>query len=377
MVFIFAVITVLFLAYANGANDNFKGVATLLGSGTSDYRKALLWGTLTTAAGSLTALVLAQGLLASFSGRGLVPQEVVAMKGYQLSVVLAAAVTVISATKFGIPVSTTHALTGALVGAGLLASSSGVNFGQLRTGFFAPLLVSPLLAVILTFMVYPLLRFVRARLNVTNETCVCVGTEIVDNSPQRTYRGNVLALTAVESLPLLTAGNKASCRERYTGKGLVVSAKSLLDGLHYLSGGIVSFARGINDTPKIAAILLAGNAISPLTAIVGVTLFIAAGGILSARPVAEIMAYRVTRMNAGQGVTANLVTGFLVIFASRLGLPVSTTHVSCGSLFGIGAATGQGHWRVIAGILLAWFITLPVAALLGAVLFVLVRRLTG
>ena len=69
-------------------NDNLKGVATLRGSGTSDYRKALLWGTLTTAAGSLTALVLAQGLLSAFSGRWLVPQEVVAMKGYQLSVVL-------------------------------------------------------------------------------------------------------------------------------------------------------------------------------------------------------------------------------------------------------------------------------------------------
>ena len=45
----------LFVAYANGANDNFKGVATLFGSGTTDYRKALFWATITTFAGSVTA----------------------------------------------------------------------------------------------------------------------------------------------------------------------------------------------------------------------------------------------------------------------------------------------------------------------------------
>ena len=52
------------------------------------------------------------------------------------------------------------------------------------------------------------------------------------------------------------------------------------------------------------------------------------------------MAHRVTDMNPGQGFTANALTALLVIGASRLNLPVSTTHVSCGSLFGIGAVTG-------------------------------------
>lgn len=64
---------VLLLAWSNGANDNFKGVATLYGSGTTTYRKALAWATLTTLAGSLLTLVLAAGLVKTFSGRGLVP----------------------------------------------------------------------------------------------------------------------------------------------------------------------------------------------------------------------------------------------------------------------------------------------------------------
>ncbi len=71
-------------------------------------------------------------------------------------------------------------------------------------------------------------------------------------------------------------------------------------------------------------------------------------------------------MNQGQGFTANLVTAALAIFAHGLGMPVSTTHVSCGSLFGLGFVSGKGNGRMIRSILLAWIVTLPLAALLGA-----------
>ena len=67
-------IAVCFLAYANGANDNFKGVASLYGSGTCGYRKALAWAAVTTLAGSVTALFVAQSLLAKFSGKGWCPR---------------------------------------------------------------------------------------------------------------------------------------------------------------------------------------------------------------------------------------------------------------------------------------------------------------
>jgi PiT family inorganic phosphate transporter len=87
---------------------------------------------------------------------------------------------------------------------------------------------------------------------------------------------------------------------------------------------------------------------------------------ISARLVAETMSHRITGMNPGQGFTANIVTALLVIGASSLGLPVSTTHVSCGALFGIGTVTRQARWRTIGEIVLAWLITLPVAGLLGA-----------
>src|ERR1043165_5617811 len=66
-------IAICFLAYSNGANDNFKGVASLFGSRTCNYRTAIGWATITTGAGSIAAIFLAQSLLKKFSGKGLVP----------------------------------------------------------------------------------------------------------------------------------------------------------------------------------------------------------------------------------------------------------------------------------------------------------------
>lgn len=121
----------LLLVYANGANDNYKGVATLLGSGTASYRRALLWATVTTALGSLTALVLARGLLAAFAGKGLVRAEVVADPIFPTAVALSAGLTV---------------LLGGLGWAGLVASPVGINTATLATGFLLPLLTSPVVS---------------------------------------------------------------------------------------------------------------------------------------------------------------------------------------------------------------------------------------
>src|SRR5712692_8346252 len=106
-----------FLAYSNGANDNFKGVATLFGSGTTNYRRALVWATLATFLGSVTAIVWSQTLLKNFSGRGLVADELVAQPTFVAAVATAAGLTVLLATTIGMPISTTHSLVGALVGA--------------------------------------------------------------------------------------------------------------------------------------------------------------------------------------------------------------------------------------------------------------------
>tara|TARA_R110000850_G_scaffold54619_4_gene130020 strand:- start:2117 stop:3250 length:1134 start_codon:yes stop_codon:yes gene_type:complete len=362
----------LFLAYANGANDNFKGVATLFGSGTSNYRKALLWAALMTALGAIVAIFVANGLLEAFKGKGLVPPEIASLPAFGLSVALAAAVTVMLATRLGFPISTTHALIGGLVGAGLVASPEGIHSDKLLSGFLVPLIVSPVIAVVASVGLYPLFRWMRKVVRVNKETCLCVGSEVVASAP---YPADVdtLVSQAEIAMPLIQIGDNAECRDRYTGYVLGIGAESVLDRAHYLSAGAVSFARGLNDAPKIAAIMLVGGALSPWFALSAVTVSMALGGLISARRVAETMSLKVTKMNHGQGFTANLITAFLVIVASRFGMPVSTTHVSCGSLIGIGTITRQANWKTVGNILLAWVVTLPLAGGLAALFFVGLR----
>lgn len=367
MMIFMILIAVACLAYANGANDNYKGVATLFGSGTTTYRRALTLATLATLLGSLTAMAMAETLLKSFSGKGLVNVELASTAEYGAAVALGAGLTVLLATRVGMPISTTHSLIGALVGSGW-AAGSAINYHKLGSGFVIPLLLSPIIAIAAALLIYPLLSHVRKRWGITSETCLCVGSETVEVLPAACQ---IVALERAEQLSI-QLGDVVTCESRYQGQMLGINSETAVDRLHYLSAGMVSFARGLNDTPKIAALLLLAPALGRIgsTAIVG--LLIAAGGLFSARRVAETMSQKITTMNHGQGFTGNLITSMVVIGASRLGLPVSTTHVSCGSLFGIGTVTGQARWSMIGKILGAWVITLPLGALLGAICYGLI-----
>src|SRR5260370_19985836 len=239
---------VCFVAYSNGANDNFKGVASLFGSRTCSYRTAIGWATVSTFAGSLAAMFLAQELLKRFSGKGLVPDALTASPGFVVAVALGAGLTVLLATQLGFPISTTHGLTGALVGAGLVAVGGRVNLAALGKGFVLPLLLSPLLAVALGAIVYLAARLARRRLAISKEMCICGGVE-EGASPAAQPDGVAVA----RSLPRLTVtvDETSACVEKYTGTVLGVNAGRLLDVLHFCSAGAVSFARGLNDTPKI------------------------------------------------------------------------------------------------------------------------------
>ncbi len=364
----FAVLLVagaIFLAYANGANDNFKGVATLYGSDTLRYRPALAWATASTLAGSVASIFLAQSLVIRFSGKGLVPDAIAASPEFLLAVAIGAGLTVMIATFTGFPISTTHSLTGALAGSGLVAVGSAVNIGVLGTKFALPLLVSPLVAVILAAVVYRTLRALRLHAGITRETVAVVS----DGSESTLPDGSVVALAdSSRGWPRVRL-TQTRTEERYAGSIFGISSQQVLNAAHIMSAGVVSFARGLNDTPKIVAIIIAVQALRIEMGMVFVALAMALGGIVNARRVAVTMSQRITPMNHGQGFAANLVTGILVIFASRWGIPVSTTHVSVGALFGIGASSRSADPRVVSNIVLAWVLTLPVAAVLAGLAY--------
>ncbi len=351
------------MAYSNGANDNFKGVATLFGSKTVSYKSALTLATIATLLGSISSIILAESLVKSFSGKGLVPDTITTSPNFLISVVLATALTVILATLFGFPVSTTHALTGGLVGGGFMAVGSQVNLSVLGKAFFLPLLLSPFIAIFLSFISYLFFRFVRIKTGIAKEYCVCIDN-VKQSIPMPEANASILA-PALE-MPSIVVANKEKCKEKYLGEIFGVKTQSLIDSAHYLSAGTVCFARSLNDTPKIVALLLAIKSENLYISMIAVSIAMMIGGLLNSKKVAETMSKKITTLNSGQAFTANLVTGFLVIFASKLGVPVSTTHVSVGSLFGIGFITKEVNLKVISSIILSWVLTLPISALLSA-----------
>jgi PiT family inorganic phosphate transporter len=129
----------------------------------------------------------------------------------------------------------------------------------------------------------------------------------------------------------------------------------------------------MNDVPKLASVFLIGQVLSPTAAIAGVAAAMLIGGVVQSRKIAETMGTKMTEMNPGQALTANLSTAAIVLFSSKLGVPVSTTHVACGSLFGIGASTGGLRTDMLKKILLAWAFTLPVGGLFGCLYFLALR----
>ncbi len=306
------ILATLAVAYANGANANFKGVASLVGSGTTSYWTAVRWATLTTAAGCLMAVFGSSAMLQTFSGKGIVPDALAAQPSFIFAVAAGAAIANLLATRLGFPVSTTHMLMGGLLGAGIAAQPDGVNFAKLWDTFARPLLLSPVIAVGVGAVFYLVLKVLRL-------------------APDHRTR--------------------------------------TLDALHFLSGGAVCFARGLNDTPKMAALLTGVAGLGATTSMLLILAIMAVGGLISARHVADTLANKITGMNPGQGFAANLATSVLTTTASLHGLPVSTTHVSVGALLGIGITTQQAKWKTVILVLLAWVLTLPSAALLSVLLF--------
>jgi len=106
-----------------------------------------------------------------------------------------------------------------------------------------------------------------------------------------------------------------------------------------------------------------------------VAMAVAVGGALGAARVARTMSKKITPMAVPEAVGANLVAAALVTLASRFALPVSTTHVTSGGLFGIGLLRRrEADWKQVRDIALSWVATLPIGAVLAVMFYQLLRQ---
>ena len=311
---ILLVVFVLFLAFSNGSNDNFKGVATLYGTGLVKLQTAIFWSTIFTLMGVILSIVFAENMVKLFSGKGLVSDDLTQSIPFILSVVISTGITVLLATRLGMPISTTHGLIGGLVGAGLANDYSGVELSFLLKTFLWPLLLSPVVAALLG-----------------------------------------LQLRKLSSLsPTFELKNR---------------------WLHWFSGIAICAMRGMNDAPKLAGMLLLvpflGLKMSLL--LIGVAMCI--GGWLNSKKIAETLGQKLAKMDEADGTMASFSTFLMVGSANLLALPVSTTHVNVGSIYGVSLFSKNGQLKTLFGILKSWLLTLPVAAILAFIIYKMIQFL--
>lgn len=354
------------LAAANGANDVPKGVATLAGAGVTRYRTAIVWGALTTLVGSLVSLRLAEELTELFS-KGIITTT--PTPAFTLAVLVGTVAWVAFATITRVPVSTTQALLGALVGAGLVLGGGSVAWGALPEKVLLP----AVLAISVAYGISFLLNLIRFRV----PECVCVGVDAPAGAPTAVDPSGVAAFSPPPT-PMgrlsVEVGTVAECRVHGKhGKRLDVT----VNGLHWLSSGAASLARGLNDTPKIVAVgafALVPAGMSSQNVLLCVAGAMATGSILFGTRVARRLGDDVVRMDHVEGFKANLTTAALVGLAANRGLPVSTTQVSSGAIAGAaGAHPSRLNHRTVRDFLLAWTITPVTAALVAAAVFAPLR----
>jgi PiT family inorganic phosphate transporter len=348
------------LAFANGANDVSKGVATLSGTGRATYRAALAWGTLWTFAGGFASLAISLGLVTAFTS-AIVTADILATPTFALAVATGAALWVLFASLTGLPVSTTHALTGAIVGVALaIGGTASVHWSMLLATIAAPLALSPLAAGLIGYGMHAVTAGV-------SPACVCVESEMaiadVDGD------GALAAFASPRLVASTTGCEAAAYRWRLVPAGAV----------HWAAAAALSFARGVNDNAKLAAIAALGFTalntdvwLAFATTAVAMTIGSYAAGLRVTYTLSE----RVVHMEQDTGLAAALVAAGLVLAASFYMVPVSTTHVSTGAIVGAGLRQGGGavEWQRLGSIAAAWVITLPIAALLAALAITMVGR---
>lgn len=353
--FLFIFLLLIALAAANGANDVSKGVATLAGSGVTRYRTAIVWGAATTLVGALVSGVFAERMMKLFTS-GIV--SVKPTPTFTLAVICGAVGWVAIATLTRLPVSTTHAIIGSLLGAGLLFAPTAVAWSGLAPRLVVPLLLS----IAVSYTLSGGLNRIFARRGAEAVDCLCIGAEQLDAGVVQIAQINVMTGTTQE------------CAS--SGGYLKLNTEAL----HWLSSGAVGFARGLNDTPKLVAIgvLVLGTQVSMNLFLLTIAGAMLAGSLFAGRRVARVLGEGIVRMDHREGLLANLSTALLVGIGANFGLPMSTTHVSAGAIAGVaGRKMERLNWSTLRHLALAWTVTPLVAALIASMSYLIAFRITS
>ena len=326
-------ILVIFIALvfelSNGFNDAANAIATVVSTRVMSPLQAVLMAAVMNFIGAISGTAVAKAV-----GKGVVDPESVTLVTV-VGGVSAAALWVFAATRLGMPVSGSHSLIAGVAGAGI------------AHGGFDVLVSSGIWKIVRGLVFSPVLGFL----------------------------GGYLIMLAIYWL-----------FRRSTPA--VVTA--IFSRLQILTAAAMAFSHGSNDAQKTMGIITLALAVFydwegagiafevPLWVIILSGLVMAVGTYIGGRRVIRTLGVRIVTMRPPHGFAAESAAASVIELASRTGVPVSTTHVITSSILGMGSTKRLSavRWGVAREIVYAWVLTFPVVALLGALLYGLLRQLT-
>ncbi len=321
------IVVALAFDFLNGLHDAANSIATVVGTRLLSPAAAIAFAAFFNFAAYFLALQWPSlHKVADTIGKGLVDKDLITPAVVFGALVGAMFWNIVTWLK-GIPSSSSHALVGGIIGAGVAhAGIGGIQWAGLNKTLIA-IVLSPLLGLILTMAIMLLTSW--------------LGTRATARGAERTFRG-----------------------------------------LHLVSAGAYSLGHGLNDAQKTMGVItvllystghLHGPFHVPNWVALSCYVAIGLGTLTGGWRIIETMGTRITKLNQHQGFSASAAGSVMLFGASYLGIPVSTTHTITGCVIGAGAARRASavRWGIAGNVAIAWVITIPASAAVGALFYLL------
>jgi PiT family inorganic phosphate transporter len=405
---VLAVLGGLYMAWNIGANDVANAMGTSVGSGALTLKWAIVIAAIfefggSVLVGSHVTDTIRSGIIETsmFEPTGpLGPDGPLLLALGMFSALLAAGLWLQLATMWGLPVSTTHSIVGAVIGFGVVAlGTAAVNWGEVSK-IALSWVVSPLTGALIAWAMFVFVRATILRSDEPAEAARRIGPFLVGlvgvilvlsfvfKALRNVLRDPPLALAwgAALAVGVISAlGTAWLLRKKPPAQdNPYIYVERVFGWLQITTAIFVAFAHGANDVanavgPLAAVVNIVGSDLAVLPHQVPVPLWVLALGGFGivvglatwGYKVIETIGKQITEMTPSRGFSAEFGAATTVLVASKMGLPISTTHTLVGAVIGVGLAQGMAalNLRIIGNIVNSWLATIPAAALTSMAIF--------
>lgn len=394
-----------YMAWNIGANDVANSMSTAVGAEAITYRQAIVIASVLTVAG---AVLVGEHVTATVKGGifdpDVLPARNVALGG--LAAVTAAAIWVTIATWKSLPISTSHSIIGGMLGFGLVAGGPDIISWFTLGKVIMSWVTSPIFGAILAFIIFNIIvklifdsedSFKTAKKTIPlflGATLFIITISLfLDTAMSEQLFGRQISFLEAAGIATLVAVvlgslGKFIVLRNVEENGELESVEKIFRNLQVLTSCFVAFSHGANDV---------ANAIGPLMLVVsygigdnipaflGGDYLLVMGGVGIAvgistwgYKVIKTVGFKVTKLTNTRGFSVDFGAATTILVASKLGMPISTSHTVVGAVFGVGMARGLEavDLSVIKKIIVSWVVTVPIAAVtcvslyLGMLLFI-------